>query len=150
MQPRKVLLALSYLLVAGCGVTHRDIIAYQGPSQPTEKLALVKPQMFIEVESIDDDPSKAVVVMGATGGVDTDISLLPGKHHFVLKYRDLTKSSYEPVTADFAILAGHRYLLWGDVSYQHVGRYLWTPRLEDMTSTPERWCLLSPKCHSPY
>ena len=150
MQPRTLLLAIGYALLVGCGVTHRDIIAYQGPSQPIGQLAVVKPQMFIEVESIDGDQSKSVVVMGATGGVDADISLLPGKHQFVLRYRDMTKRSYETVKADFVVLAGHRYLLLGQLAYQHSGNYLWTPNLDDMTSTPERWCLLSPRCHSPY
>jgi hypothetical protein len=150
MQARTVLLTIGYALLVGCGVSHRDIIAYQGSSQPTSRLAVVKPQMFIEIESIDGDQSKSVVVMGTTGGVDANILLLPGRHQFVLRYRDMTKRSYESVKADFVILAGHRYLLWGQLAYEHSGVYLWTPNLDDMTNTPERWCLLSPRCHSPH
>ena len=135
------------LCLTGCMPQQKEMIAYSGGPRPSDGLAMLKPQLFIDVISIDGDKSKAVHSLGAFRNSDTTIYLEPGAHKLRLGYRSPTKYSRSAIDMDIYLSAGHRYLLEADIGGFIRKAYYWPPVLQDMTSTPENWCANFPIVH---
>jgi hypothetical protein len=136
----RVIFLLTVLCLAGCMPQQKEVIAYSGAPRSSDSLAMLKPQLFVIVLSIDGDDSKRIVSLGAFHNSDTTIYLEPGAHQLKLAYRSPTKYSRAIVDMDIYVSAGHRYLLVADLGGFIRKSYYWPPVLEDMTSTPENWC----------
>jgi hypothetical protein len=128
--------------IAGCGVEKLAIKNYEGPDRPVEQVALLKPQMFIRIHSIDGDTSKSFVTWKQFGSTDADMAFAPGIHRFAVSYRDSSAQSRSIMEIQQELLAGHRYLLRGTLGQNQT----WMPQILDVTDRPDYWCISAPRC----
>jgi hypothetical protein len=125
----------------------KEMIAYSGGPRASDSLAMLKPQLFIVVLSIDGDSSKRVYSLGEFHNSDTTIYLEPGAHKLKLNYRSNAKYAKSLIDMDIYVSAGHRYLLEADTGGFIRKGYYWPPVLVDMTDTPGNWCANFPIVH---
>jgi hypothetical protein len=138
----RYMLLLAALCLAGCLPQQKEVIAYSGPPRSTDSLAMLKPNLWIDILSIDGDTTKRIIPLGARNS-DTTVYLEPGAHRLKVYYRTTIAHALAPMDVDIYVLAGHRYLLMPDT--QGSGwRGSWRAALQDMTTTPENWCVNYP------
>ncbi|RYD90625.1 MAG: hypothetical protein EOP50_15675 [Sphingobacteriales bacterium] len=110
---------------------------------PTPDIALLKPLEGVIVESID---GRGVSVMAGVAGHahDYEIGLKPGRHSAVVRYLyvfqgALTTITAGPVSVDFDVEAGHRYLIKPNLARRGPGEVAWEPYVMDMTGNEKCW-----------
>jgi len=129
------------IVISACGVEKIVIKNYEGPDRPADQVALLKPQLYIIIHSIDGDKSKYFKTWQQHGSTDADMALAPGIHSFDVSYEKLSARSSRSVQIKHEFKEGRRYLLGA----QLLGT-TWKPQIQDVTDRPELWCITSPRC----
>lgn len=130
-------------------VKQKELITYSGSPRTNDNVALLKPQLFIDVIAIDGDTTKQASQLGGLYTTETTIYLEPGEHILTVRYRTGNKISRSTVDMNVSVLAGHRYLVFAQTEGVHwwVGMHgTWRPKVEDMTDNSENWCVNYPHC----
>lgn len=132
--PLALLLTISACLVS-CSPTKVVIKAYDGPDLPLPQLAILKPQVPLQLRAIDGDTTHAFDTSGKVVANDAQIMLLPGPHTLRLTLEGVqgvgTIRSRNALTATFVAEAGRKYIVRSGMSGQ-----TWNPKVVDVTDLP--------------
>jgi len=126
-------------LLSAC-VTPTYVKTYTGPELPRDQVALLKPTVGVQVVAINGDRSFGVKTAQAVGYLETEMALRPGDYKIEVMLNHGDVWSKGTTLLNLSVIAGRKYL----INYSMLpAQRSWSPRIEDVTERPDRWCALA-------